>query len=411
LIIGSGSSVIVTATNNIVCTGSNLPLSATAVATGGNAPILIDWFYNGNVQVGSGPNYSPATPGQLLVYAEDADGCWDTAFVYIDYTLSSINTPTNITKCGFFTLPWGQIATTTGTYNNVYLNAAGCDSNVIFNVTITGISFTGKVFLHNASIALGLDQVPNTFSLMRDNLRTLGLIPLSSPYTLNTTNNPYSPVFTMVNAPVETTTAAVLAVSGNNAIVDWVFLELRNASNSSTVLYTRSALLQRDGDIVDMDGTSPVNFCTASIGNYFVAIRHRNHLGVMTATTRFFNSSANVDFTSISTPLFLKLAPNNNPSPFNGAAEVKFGMRFLYGANCSILSVPESKTVTYNALPTSDRNRLFNRTLGSITIPGYSVYDVNFDGQARYNNLNNDRLTILRMVNSNNAFTIIEQLP
>ncbi|MCB0811724.1 MAG: hypothetical protein KDB87_00895, partial [Flavobacteriales bacterium] len=56
----------------------------------------------------------------------------------------------------------------------------------------------------------------------------------------------------------ESTTAGVLAATGNDAIVDWVVLELRDANDPTTVVNTRSALLQRDGDIVDTDGSSPV---------------------------------------------------------------------------------------------------------------------------------------------------------
>lgn len=77
----------------------------------------------------------------------------------------------------------------------------------------------------------------------------------------------------------ETTTQAVLQVTGNEAIVDWVFIELRAKTNPTTVLYTRSALIQRDGDIVDMDGASPVIFPTATNDNYYIALKHRNHLG------------------------------------------------------------------------------------------------------------------------------------
>ncbi|MEK7256969.1 MAG: hypothetical protein AAB316_19595, partial [Bacteroidota bacterium] len=97
---------------------------------------------------------------------------------------------------------------------------------------------------------------------MNDNLRSGNLIPISQPYS-------NMPGFTHVNGGgTEQTTAAVLAVTGNNAIVDWVFLQLRDKNNSSNVIATRAALVQRDGDIVDVDGTSAVNFNVAP-DNYF----------------------------------------------------------------------------------------------------------------------------------------------
>ncbi len=63
-----------------------------------------------------------------------------------------------------------------------------------------------------------------------------------------------------------------------------MFLELRNTTVSpgNTVLQTRSALVQRDGDIVDIDGVSPVTFNNVASANYVIAVRHRNHLGLST---------------------------------------------------------------------------------------------------------------------------------
>src|SRR6185295_17903717 len=91
--------------------------------------------------------------------------------------------------------------------------------------------------------------------------------PSTDPYRVS----PYNTNFTHVNnAAVETiASAAVLDQPGtNDDIVDWVFLELRNTVTSpNTVLQTRSALVQRDGDIVDVDGTSPVTFNNLANGN------------------------------------------------------------------------------------------------------------------------------------------------
>ncbi len=117
---------------------------------------------------------------------------------------------------------------------------------------------------------------------MSGDLTSLSNFPLSDPYAVP----PLSARFAHVNNPVAAaTTPTVLSGIGGNAIVDWVFLELRNgASGSSSVVYTKSALLQKDGDIVEMDGISPVKFTAAQSGNYYVAVRHRNHLGFRTAS-------------------------------------------------------------------------------------------------------------------------------
>ncbi len=112
------------------------------------------------------------------------------------------------------------------------------------------------------------DPFVNEESLMRDNLRTGSLIPTTSPYTDNLTCD-----------------ASVFIPTGVDAIVDWVWVELRNPVDNTIVISSRSALLQRDGDIVDVDGVSAVTFTDTPPDNYYVVVNHRNHLGIISAAT------------------------------------------------------------------------------------------------------------------------------
>ena len=115
-------------------------------------------------------------------------------------------------------------------------------------------------------------QGPYDGTAMETSLNQQSLIPEVEPYAgLN---------FTLVNNKVQEKTTSTIISS--NDIVDWVFLELRDENDPSIIISTRSALLQADGDVVDMDGTSPVSFYCVDPGNYYVAVKHRNHLGVMT---------------------------------------------------------------------------------------------------------------------------------
>ncbi|MEM9846513.1 MAG: pre-peptidase C-terminal domain-containing protein [Bacteroidota bacterium] len=79
----------------------------------------------------------------------------------------------------------------------------------------------------------------------------------------------------------ETINPMILTTTGDDAIMDWVFVELRDGGDSDFVVATRSALLQRDGDVVDLDGESPLEFPEIR-DNYYIAVKMRNHLGVMT---------------------------------------------------------------------------------------------------------------------------------
>ncbi len=140
------------------------------------------------------------------------------------------------------------------------------------------VSFTNNATISFATKALLQGAYNSNTGLMTDNLRSLNLIPLTEPYSALSAT---VPSFTHVNGGGnETVSAPVLAVTGNNAIVDWVFLELRDAANPATVIATRSALLQRDGDIVATDGVSQVAFNTVMAGNYYIVVQHRNHIAV-----------------------------------------------------------------------------------------------------------------------------------
>lgn len=164
-------------------------------------------------------------------------------------------------------------------------------------VTINGVDTLSRLTLGPATIKLSarlLLEGPNSGGSMNDNLRAANHIPTTEPYS--------GLGYTQVDGGGEQTSSAVLANTGTDAIVDWVLIELRDASDNTTAIATRSALLQADGDVVDIDGTSPISWRTLAGGDYHVVVRHRNHLGAMSLNT--FNLSTaptTVDFTSIPT--------------------------------------------------------------------------------------------------------------
>ncbi|MBK7633697.1 MAG: hypothetical protein IPJ13_04915 [Saprospiraceae bacterium] len=63
-------------------------------------------------------------------------------------------------------------------------------------------------------------------------------------------------------------------------------------------------MLQKDGNIVDTD-SGPVKFLGVPEGNYRIAIRHRNHLGVMTANNKTMNFGVpvSINFTNNTEPV------------------------------------------------------------------------------------------------------------
>lgn len=66
-------------------------------------------------------------------------------------------------------------------------------------------------------------------------------------------------------------------------IVDWVLIELRETADGAAVT-SKSFFIRKDGMVVDLDGTTTeLPFEGVSEGDYYIVVRHRNHLSVMSA--------------------------------------------------------------------------------------------------------------------------------
>lgn len=256
-----------------------------------------------------------------------------------------------------------------------------------------GVMVSPKLFLKGA-------MQPN--GLMRDDLRAKGLLPSTEPYSSLPNFQHYG------DGGGETVASpAVFQVTGSNAIVDWVVVELRSSSNLSTPVGTHAALLQRDGDVVAMDGVSPVRFLTVAPGSYHVSVRHRNHLGVMTANTiTLTNATTTVDFSSPAVALYGTLATT-----------MEGNKRVLWLGDAN----GDKKVVHVG--PYNDTFHLFSLVASApgnpshnvnFMVSGYLVQDYNMDGFAIFNGPNNDRaLTFLQAGLGCNFVNciLVEQIP
>ena len=229
-------------------------------------------------------------------------------------------------------------------------------------------------------------------NVMRDDLRQQVFFPLTEPYS--------GLGFTQVNGGGgETIAASVLLTTGSNAIVDWVFVELRSSGDNTNVVATRSALVQRDGDVVDTDGVSPLTFSNTGDGSYFVALRHRNHLGVMTASAIALSGSpVSIDLTTASTATFGTQARRD-----------RSGILTLWPGE-----VVRDGAVKYTGAG-NDRDPILTEIGGSIptaTTTGYKDEDVSLDGVVKYTGADNDRDPILQTIGGSvPTSTRSEQLP
>lgn len=248
--------------------------------------------------------------------------------------------------------------------------------NVNIALSGSGTRLSAKAWLDGAFVPAQ--------NLMRDDLRAAGYLPL---------NEPNSAIF--LDAPGgETVQPSVLAVTGNNAIVDWVRVELHLGpypEGNTTLVARRNALIQRDGDIVDVDGVSPVTFATGP-GNYHVVLRHRNHLPVMQTFAVPLNATATVlDFRASSLSCYTR------PAPYADLPRKTVGTtRTLWSGN-----VEQGALVIkglYYVGQFNDRDPILQAVGGSTptaTITGYHRADVNLDGMVKYVGTDNDRDPIL----------------
>ena len=227
-------------------------------------------------------------------------------------------------------------------------------------------------------------------NLMSGALRSAGLVPLTEPYS----GMGYAHVG---GGGGETISASVLGITGPASVVDWVVIELRNKNNSASILATHSALLLRNGNIVGTDGTSDVSFGLPA-DNYFIAIRHRNHLGVMTMNAQALSATATLkDFSSTSLQLYGTTA----------AAKTIAGKLCLYAGDANM-----NGTLKYTNA-NNDRDLVLSRIGGVVptnTVNGYYMEDVNLDGVVRYTNSGNDRDYILSNIGGTAPTTTRSQM-
>ena len=286
--------------------------------------------------------------------------------------------------------------------NIIYLQAgfhAAADSD--FHAYIEDCSEDTDIRI-NAAVMLG-GAYDFVTGLMRDSLRHKDMLPLTEPFT--------DLGFARINTGGETTEAAVFNTTGSTAITDWILLELRNRFDPAEVLTTRAALLCRNGTIVDTDGVSPVTFPGFGAGQYYLSIRHRNHLAIMSAAPLTFgNEPLNIDFSAPST-----LTWGDNACQIFGDAAMLWsgdadgnGEIIYQGAGSDLLPLT-------NSVYLNPENTGFQ---ASHPMPGYTRSDTNLDGTTIYQGATSDLLPITISVYSNPentafqaSFPVSEQLP
>lgn len=298
------------------------------------------------------PNPSPIVPNQPVTFT--AAGCTNGVISWYK---------NNVLIAGATGSTYGPVTAVTGDSYTSVCTVNGLPSSPSTPIVVPVVTDG----LLNVKALL---QGPLSGTIMTTTLNTKNLIPTTDPYGKGAT-----------------TSSAILTA---NSITDWVLVELRSAPGAVTESIV--ALVKNDGTIVNADGTSPLKFVTTS-GNFYVSVRHRNHLGVMTANTVAISNTAQaIDFTNAATATF-----GTNAQKTVGTVKA------MWAGNATGVTLLGTDKVIY-AGSTNDVSsvRLIALSVGTLgtssIVAGYRNSDLNLDGNTIYAGSNTDTALIRNTV-------------
>ena len=248
---------------------------------------------------------------------------------------------------------WVKINQGLYNYMNVYSLAinsnggifAGTEDGVSRNIILANI----KVYLEGPYAGGGA---------MTTTLNTNNLVPLNSNDAYSTLTYGY--------------TASTVTSIPNSDIVDWVLVELRKGEASGTKVGTRAGFLKSDGTIVDTNGLDPLQFTGLGDGNYYVVVRHRNHLAIMSANA-------------------IPLSSNSALYDFSTAQLQAYGTNAMIDLGSEVMGMISGDTNNSGIISAADKSIVNSSNLAN----GYYIADTNFSGivtAADKSNINSNNL-------------------
>jgi hypothetical protein len=165
--------------------------------------------------------------------------------------------------------PGNKISLTTSahipgnTYSISVQNVNDLSGNIISPLSNTANYSFGELLKFKVKIFL---QGPFNNGEMKTSLNQMNYLPKFQPYN----NSPWN----------YAGNESVVTVPTN--VVDWVLVELRKELNGSTTIFRKAAFIQKTGLVTDIDGGDLKFYGLA--GLYYLVIKHRNHLGVISSS-------------------------------------------------------------------------------------------------------------------------------
>jgi len=201
---------------------------------------------------------------------------------------------------------------------------------------------------------------PFNGSSMNTSLSTSSYFPLSQPFNTE-------PWYYTGNENI-----SVVPVN----VVDWILLEVRDTTSaglatSSTQIDRKAALLLSNGTVISSDEKSDIEFNVSIKNDLFVVVRHRNHLGILSASSlTILDGKYVIDFSTSVDQVF---------GSINSQKELSPGIWGMIAGDANANGTIEME----------DKNSSWRPESGN---EGYYSSDLNFDGQI--NNLDKDNLLL-----------------
>lgn len=250
----------------------------------------------------------------------------------------------------FYDVPEGSVGTDTLMY---FYNSGGCTVTAIRQVNVVSSKYIAiKVLLEGPYIA----KADSMRCIHESYFPTIGEN-LVSPYADEKSLPKPMPKF-------------------NRGIVDWIYVEVWDYppngkgfgdNKKGKLIDSTSALLLSNGIIAGIDGKEYVSFDHLTNNDYYIIIKHRNHMSILSAEKVTFTGVVaditTVDFTQKMENAFDNSRPLTDQDPL----KMKNGKCLMYGGE-----------LNGDGLITGSDLQIFFREVFSI---GYNIADVSLDSQ------------------------------
>ena len=156
-------------------------------------------------------------------------------------------------------------------------------------------------------------------------------------------------------------------------IVDWVLLEARTSISATTVVEQQAGLLRNDGLVVNTDGNIGICFSNLNPDEaYYLVVRHRNHLDIMSREPIAFANIQGYDFTNAVSQVY----GQNQTKTFDDG---KIGLLAGDFTGDAIFNFADFNTYSPLLNTTNQYSEVDANLDGAITIDDFNLYRSNLN--------------------------------